>query len=70
MQLTSFYLHIVSSAALVVRQSLQQFAVAANWVGGTIETQVTSPTAVMMWLLVVQLSTAANLHTDAKSTNI
>lgn len=61
MKLTGFYMNVVSSTALVVGESRKQFAIAADWVGGITQTQVTAVTAMMMWFLGVQKSTAANL---------
>lgn len=77
LKLTVFYRNIVCSTALVVREKCVQFAIAADWVGGITETQVTALTAMMMWLLHVQLSIAANLvdkqylhmHTHTRESN-
>jgi len=52
---------IVSSTALVVRQSREQFAIAAGRSGGSTQTQVTALTAMMMWFLRGQQPTAAHL---------
>lgn len=59
--LTVFYMNIVSATTLVVRESWEQFAVAASQVGGIIQTQVTALTAMMVRFLCVEHSTAANL---------
>lgn len=54
-------MNIVSATALVVRESWEQFAIAANRIGGIIQTQVTALTAMMVRFLCVEHSTAANL---------
>lgn len=70
MKLTGFYMNIVSSTALVVRESWEQFAIAACWIGGITQTQVAALTTMMMWFLCVQQSTAANLVDIRLNTNI
>lgn len=45
----------------MVRESWEQFSTAAHWIEGIAETQVIALTAMMMWLLTVQLPAAANL---------
>jgi len=47
-------MNIVSSTALVVRESSEQFSIAADWTGGITQSQVTALAAMMMCFLSVQ----------------
>lgn len=53
-ELTGFHMEEVSSAALVIQTSWEQLPVAADRLGGTTETPVSSLAAVIMWFLCVQ----------------
>lgn len=61
MEYTSFQVYVVSSTTVVARERWQQFAVATDWTGGICKAEVVFHTAVMMWLFLVQDSSAANL---------
>ena len=68
-------MNIVSATALVVGESWEQFAIAACWIGGIVQTQVTALTAMMVRFLCVEHSTAADLveiqlHPHVKIFNI
>lgn len=61
LELTGFYMDIVSSAAPVVRQNWEQFPTAAYWVRGITPAQIIILTAMMMRPLCVYPPIATNL---------